>query len=84
MRLTLTAHELLALHDLLHSEHSEHTWNDDERNEKLQLKGLHERINACILVALSLGAVDPVDAWMKQEQERISRKRPVPDLMTDT
>ena len=65
MKLNLNAKELLALHNLLL----------EYRNviDNGHLEQVYNRIRACIVSALTNKAIDPVDEWLVNEQQKIDK-----------
>lgn len=68
MKLNLNARELLALHNLLRDKVSFGT-----TSECVQLQHVYNRIQTCIVSALTNKATDPVDEWLVNEQQKIDK-----------
>jgi hypothetical protein len=68
MKLNLNARELLAIHNLLRDNVSLAI-----TPENVQLQHVYNRIQTCIVNALSNKATDPVDAWFAAEQKKIDK-----------
>jgi hypothetical protein len=70
MKLNINAKELLALYNLLHAKVEAGQEAGDEGDD-VQLRQVYNRLRAIIVAGLTSKAVDPVDSWLKHEQEKI-------------
>lgn len=71
MKLNINAKELLALYNLL-TQVTEQT-KDTQEGDAVQLRQIHGRLKAIIIAGLSGKATDPVDSWLKHEQDKIDK-----------
>lgn len=72
MKLNINPKELLALYNLLHAK-VEQGQEVGAEGDDVQLRQIHGRLRAIIIAGLTGKAVDPVDSWLKHEQEKVDR-----------
>lgn len=70
MKLNINPKELLALYNLLGQSLGQ---PDDRGDDGVQLRQLHGRLRAIIIAGLTNKTIDPVDSWLKHEQEKVNR-----------
>lgn len=77
MKLTISAKELLALHNLLRDnlKFNGMKMDDTQSSEEEPLRQVYGRIRACVLSSLSNKLVDPIDNWFDREQAKIDALR---------
>jgi hypothetical protein len=80
MKLTLSAKELLALHNLLRDRIKFGGYDgvktdegDPQTSDDVQLRQVFTRLRSCLVSALSGKGTDPLDAWFDREQAKIDR-----------
>lgn len=72
MKLNVNPKELLALYNLLHTKVGQNQEVSDE-GDGVHLRQVYNRLRAIIVAGLINKAVDPVDSWLKHEQEKVNR-----------
>lgn len=72
MKLNVNPKELLALYNLLHAR-VEQRQEVSEEGDDVHLRQVYNRLRAIIVAGLTNKAVDPVDSWLKHEQEKVNR-----------
>lgn len=72
MKLNVNPKELLALYNLLHAKVEQRLEVNDEGDD-VHLRQVYNRLRAITIAALTNKAIDPVDSWLKHEQEKVNR-----------